>query len=171
MKIFGIGLSKTGTKSLMTATEMLGFRSKHFPREEDFGRFDAFADTSVAVQFERLDRLFPGSKFIYTVRAMEPWLESCARHFAKDARTERARFIRRDLYRTILFDERLFREASKRHEAAVEAHFAGRGDLLTLDICGGDGWGKLCRFLGEERPSAEFPRVRKAPDLGPYCTE
>lgn len=163
-KIFGIGLSKTGTKSLMAATTVLGLRSKHFPSEEDYARFDAFADTSVAVQFERLDALYPGSQFIYTVRSMDSWLASCARHFAEEPKTEQTRAIRLRLYGSLLYDEQLFRAAYARHEAAIEAYFAGR-EILTLNICGGDGWGKLCRFLGRNRPEMQFPRLRKGSQM------
>jgi hypothetical protein len=66
-KVFGIGLSKTGTTSLSAALAILGYRSKHFPKDEDFARYDAFSDITVAMKFKTLDRFFPGSQFIYTV--------------------------------------------------------------------------------------------------------
>ena len=75
-KVFGIGLSKTGTTSLSAALAILGYRSKHFPKDEDFARYDAFSDITVAMKFKTLDRFFPGSQFIYTVRDEPAWLAS-----------------------------------------------------------------------------------------------
>lgn len=39
-------------------------------------------------------------------------------------------------------------------------YFAGRPeDLLIMDICAGDGWEKLCPFLGFEIPETPFPHL------------
>ena len=38
------------------------------------------------------------------------------------------------------------------------AHFAGRpDDLLVLDVVGGEGWERLCPFLGLAPPDEPFP--------------
>ena len=37
-------------------------------------------------------------------------------------------------------------------------------DLLVLDFAKGDGWEKLCRFLGADIPESEFPHANKAID-------
>jgi hypothetical protein len=96
-KVFGIGLSRTGTTSLHAALEQLGLRSVHFPsdpltREEIEGflstggdslrlsvlkRCDGLTDTPVCATFEALDAAYPGSRFVLTVREKEPWLRSC----------------------------------------------------------------------------------------------
>jgi hypothetical protein len=48
----------------------------------------------------------------------------------------------------------------------VAAHFAGRPeDLLTLDLCAGEGWERLAPFLGWERvPERPFPWENRSPD-------
>ena len=57
-KIFGIGLSRTGTSTLINALVMLGYSAVHFPhRPSDFYDNDAAADTPVATRFEQLDEL------------------------------------------------------------------------------------------------------------------
>ena len=33
-------------------------------------------------------------------------------------------------------------------------------DFLNLDIIGGEGWEKLCEFLGKPIPDVPFPRKR-----------
>jgi hypothetical protein len=41
----------------------------------------------------------------------------------------------------------------------VREHFADRpGDLLVLDITAGEGWDRLCPFLGLPEPGVPFPR-------------
>jgi Sulfotransferase domain len=102
-KIFGIGLSRTGTQSLTTALNQLGFRAVHFPsdaqtqaeistalHEGDPGaalrlslldQYDAITDTPVCCVYERLDRFYPNKKFILTIREKETWLNSCKRHW------------------------------------------------------------------------------------------
>ena len=81
-KIFGIGLSKTGTTSLHVALEILGYSSVHYPVTwEEFDRYDAAHDITVASRFEELDKLYPGSRFILTLRDLNQWLRSCENHF------------------------------------------------------------------------------------------
>jgi hypothetical protein len=101
-KIFGIGLSRTGTTSLHRALELLGLDSIHFPddartRREILGflpgggdrlhlsvlrRCDALSDTPVCATFEALDAAYPGSRFVLTVRDKQEWLISCQAYWS-----------------------------------------------------------------------------------------
>lgn len=96
-KVFGIGLSRTGTTSLNSALEILGLRSIHFPADPRTRRqilaflanggrrlrlsvlrsCDALTDTPVCATFEALDAAYPESRFVLTVRDKESWLGSC----------------------------------------------------------------------------------------------
>jgi Sulfotransferase domain len=122
----------------------------------------------IADQFEFLDRKYPSSKFIYTVRHHDEWLRSCKRHWSKwhdngrDMRPEVIELLRR-LYGTVDFDADLFAEAYDRHEAKVLSYFRDRpDDLLTIDICSkGEGWEPLCSFLGQTVPDGAFPHENK----------
>lgn len=93
-KAFGIGANKTGTTSLQQILQIIGL--KVAPQQEGellgmqayrghFGglsgyieRYDAFQDApfSVKTTFAQVDALFPGSKFILTVREPEAWFNS-----------------------------------------------------------------------------------------------
>ncbi len=95
-KVFGIGLSRTGTRSLTAALGILGFSVDHYPvdratletlergdaRFPQLDRFDGISDITVAPYYEDLDRLHPGAKFILTVREEQSWLGSCEHHWA-----------------------------------------------------------------------------------------
>jgi len=168
-KIFGIGLSKTGTTSLAEALGVLGFSAVHYPTSmQEIELHDAATDLLVADTFETLDVTFPGSKFIYTVRERSKWLESCRRHWRKkgpidDIRRE----LRSQLYGTIDFDPGLFSQAYDRHESRVLNYFAKRPhDLLVLDICGRrTDWEELCSFLGVPVPNISFPNTNRVDSL------
>jgi len=125
--------------------------------------FDAATDSPIAAEFEALDAFYPGSKFIYTVRDVASWLESCSRQFgSKGTKNIWKKQIRHKLYGADIYDELLFRRAYAAHEAKVMAYFANRpDDLLVLNICGGEGWEKLCPFLGLPKPSFSFPLRNK----------
>lgn len=110
-KIFGIGLSRTGTSSLNEALNMLGFPSVHFPADpstraavarylrhgETFPRLPlldtsvGLTDTPVCCILHPLDAAYPGSKFILTVREEDEWLSSCERHWRRASRPPRRR--------------------------------------------------------------------------------
>ncbi len=82
-KIFGIGLSRTGTTSLNNALKILGFKSVHFdPRLYDnintpiINNFDAFTDNPIPLIYKKLDTLIPDCRFILTTRNIEGWLNS-----------------------------------------------------------------------------------------------
>ena len=169
-KVFGIGLSRTGTTSLNDALEILGFSAIHYPISlEQIELYDAATDLLVAATFEILDTKFPGSKFLYTVRGRESWLASCRQHWLRKQENvdDINRELRRQLYGTIDFDPGLFAQAYDRHESRVLHYFAERPhDLLVLDICGGRaGWEVLCSFLGVPVPNTPFPNTNRIDSL------
>ncbi len=177
-KIFGIGLSKTGTTSLYAALCELGYRSGTFRHlrelqladwfrgdfSHDYLRdLDALTDLPIGVFFPQLDQKYPGSRFILTVRDIDSWLTSVARQFSRQPEPEPGfrRDVRMAAYGTSVFHEQRFRFVYKTHQRNVKWYFDNRPqDLLVMDICGGDGWDKLCHFLNRDRPSMPFPHQR-----------
>jgi hypothetical protein len=172
-KVFGIGLAKTGTTSLCAALRILGYSAIDFPIGlRGVEHHDAATDIPIADSFELLDRRYPRSKFIYTVRQRDDWIRSCDTHWVRfincgrETRPEAVELIKR-LYGTIDFDATLFREAYDRHESRVLSYFSSRSDdLLVIDVCAGEsGWKSLCTFLGKEMPNVPFPHVNKTKQL------
>ena len=172
-KIFGIGLSKTGTTSLCEALCILGYSAIHFPLGlRGVEEHDAATDTPIADKFELLDRRYHGSKFIYTVRQRDDWIRSCRTHWARfidrgrETRQEVAELYER-LYGSLEFDANLFEYAYERHAMRVLSYFSNRSDdLLIIDICSEKSdWEPLCSFLGKERPNREFPHMNKKKNL------
>jgi hypothetical protein len=161
-KIFGIGLSGTGTHSLNYALKLLGYTAKHYPDSlEDFMRYEALTDISVSCRYRELDKIFPGSKFILTTRDLEGWLANRAK---KPGGKKRKRFWRMETnlrtYGTLSYDREKYIARYAEYHAGVREYFAERpGDLLSIDIIGGEGWEKLCAFLGRETPDTPFPKI------------
>jgi GT2 family glycosyltransferase len=175
-KIFGIGLSKTGTSSLAKALDILGYRAIHCPQTmAEIEEHDAATDTPVAAQFRYLDERYPDSRFIYTVRNMDSWLLSCQHHWNFESRWPGQRpspfgiASDRRLYGHLRFDRKAWRAAYHRHDQNVRSYFAARPfkDLLIMDITAGDAWDALCPFLGKAVPDIPFPHanVKRAPSV------
>ena len=172
MKIFCIGLNKTGTISLHQALTDLGFASLHWggpasrraverairegaPLLEHLGDYDAYSDIQrLSMSFDVLDQQYPGSRFILTIRDVDEWIDSRRRHVERN----RERKERGEYDGTFLdIEPERWRRQFLEHQARVEEYFDGRNNLLVMRIIEGDGYERLCPFLGVRQPSSRFP--------------
>jgi hypothetical protein len=177
-KVFCLGLSKTGTTSLGDALESLGYRrltwSRSFsmPLFHEVRRGNLAAAFAVADQYEALEDLpwpliyrelhehYPDAKFILTRRRSPAvWARSIHRQTLGKRRSKFQPY--RDMFGHHLFYEnpRAFLEGYERHNREVAAYFAAAAPANFLDMCfeAGDGWEKLCGFLGLPAPATPFP--------------
>lgn len=175
-KVFCIGFHKTGTTSLAVALQALGYRvtGPNGVRDPDIAthvhkmaydlveQYDAFQDNPWPIIYKDLDRKYPGSKFVFTMRDTQAWINSQVKHFGT-TETPMRRWIygvgcpqgNEDIY-TRVYDQ---------HNRDVLAHFRDRpDDLLVLNLADGDGWEKLCPFLDRPVPDVPFPHANKATD-------
>ena len=178
-KVFGIGLSRTGTHSLTNALNRMGFDAIHwnnpFTRDligtDDFLCFDAFTDISVSYRFEELFDRFPNASFIYTHRNRSAWTRSISRHYA-DRRKIFNPFELRNEDQSDRFAGRLgviegnlyapyasWPDAYLAYDERVRSFFSGarKKRLLEIDLTQGGRWSKLSAFLGSEAPKTAFP--------------
>jgi 3'(2'),5'-bisphosphate nucleotidase len=175
-KIFGIGLSKTGTTSLANALQILGYKTKDNMGVVKYATgdllsvdldvvdaHDALTDTPIPSLYHALDARYPGSKFILTVRDSEGWLKSCKKQFTErfaEVQTDAHKRLFLDLYGTDAFDEHRFASGYARFVAGVIEYFKDRPhDLLIIDVAAGEGWEKLCPFLERPMPDVPFPKA------------
>jgi hypothetical protein len=169
-KIIGIGLNKTATSSLEMAMVQLGFKVLHdgwvateaIRRERRGGlpilstleEYDAFMDVPFDRVWRELDAEYPGSKFILTTRDMPSWIKSRSKH----VKANRTSPSYRGLW--LLTQTSKWEEEWRRHHDGIREYFQDRpDDLLIMDICAGDGWEKLCPFLGVDAPEGPFPQA------------
>ncbi len=192
-KVFGIGLSRTGTKSLTKALNTLGYNILHYPTDEvtlkelTTGHFqlsrledvDGITDITVAPYYAQLDKIYPNCRFILTVRDKEGWLRSLRQHWAdrpawndpKENAThmEMRRFLRAAVFGTYQFSEDRMSHVYDQHFQNVLAYFRDKPHkLLILNILAGDSWSKLNAFLGKPEMDEPFPMVRTDEELDDF---
>ena len=188
-KVFGIGMSKTGTSTLDACFRILGLvpvagynaelkALVRAGRELDpiNDKFDydvraplvheeivedilavarsyvSFQDSPWYMLYCYLDRVFPGSKFILTVRrdaetqAISDWYHNQRRGVCEDKPDPN--FLAAQIKRY------------QDHNQAVREYFRGReSDLLVVCWEDGHGWNELCSFLGVPHPGVPFPHA------------
>jgi len=175
-KIFGIGFHKTGTTSLGSALSYLGFRvtgpnAVHHPNlaqevyEVAFKlveNYDAFQDNPWPLLYKKLDVTYPGSKFILTLRSTEAWIESVVEYFGSKTTPMREWIYGVGCPKG---HEPIYIARYEQHTREVLEYFRFRPhDLLVLKITEGEGWERLCPFLGREIPKVPFPHLNKRAD-------
>ncbi|KKM23113.1 hypothetical protein LCGC14_1618500 [marine sediment metagenome] len=154
-KIFGIGLSRTGTTSLAYALKEIGINIVHYPMSEAQlfdPENDGACDIPVITYYKELDKKFPNSKFIYTFREKEEWLNSMAVYLPRKKDWPKSAWQtqhRMAVYEREDFDRDAFAKRYDLHDTDVREYFKGREqDLLILNICEGDTTEKLFSFIG-----------------------
>lgn len=187
-RIFGIGMHKTGTTSLHAALKLLGYDSGHWKsvawakriwdemrssgRSRTLERHYALSDLPIPLLFRELDKAYPGSKFILTLRNEKDWIRSVKNHWTslnqwRDTWNKEGGFpeqIHEELYGQSGFNAEIFIQRFRRHNAEVLDYFRGRpGDLLIMDMDKGAGWAELCGFLRVSVPEVEYPKSNPGP--------
>ena len=196
-KVFGIGLSKTGTTSLDKALNMLGIKSKHCPTHDTtyielvsgkydltiLSQYDALTDIVASPFYAEFDKVYPKSLFILTIRDVNDWLVSMKKHIEKTLLNGRWidyvnsknvplqpggrkcakmwSFLHAANDGCLTYSEDRLKRCFELHTANVTKYFEGTGRLLIVDICNGEGWEKLCPFLGKNTPALSFPHDNK----------
>lgn len=184
-QVFCLGFHKTGTTSLASALETLGYHTIHgdvpgtWPGADEgrsliamiqsgnyelptFDLFDAFTDHPYFWIWREIDARRSG-RFILTLRDEEPWIESCVKYYAG----RRVRPMREWAFAehadpsSSAAARAAWLDSYRRHNEAVQAHFEGRPDFCVLRLTEGEGWDPLCRFLGRDAPKDPFPHRNK----------
>ena len=205
-KVFGIGRNKTGTTSLMAAMKQMGYvigdqrtaellfddwaNNNYDPIIKYCRTAEFFQDVpfSLPETYKVLDKEFPGSKFILTIRdSPEQWYNSLIRFHAKlwgkNGRIPtkedlmNAQLIykgspwksNRNLYNTPVDDpykKDVLIEHYTNYNNEVKTYFKDKPeDLLVLNVSKKGAMKKLADFLNKEALSDEFPWENKTQDI------
>lgn len=174
MKIYCIGMHKTGTTSMEKALDKLGYRiateNSTFVPELREGRFrrlnkylnayDGLSDFPFFFHYKDLDRITKKSKFILTVRDEKSWIDSVLNHFGKFDYDKHGMYY--DGVDNPKKDPEKYLDVYRKHNREVKEYFKDRPEhLLVMDLAKGDGWEKLCKFLDKKKPFIEFPHLNK----------
>lgn len=182
-KVFGIGLSKTGTKSLQQALVSLGYSNRSWDPELLFAwhrgdieavfavtdTFDCVEDWPyLAVFRELMDRYGASARYVLTVRKSSSiWLDSVIAHADRVGSDF-------DLHRRIAFGydhprghEKEYIDYYERHNSEVKAAISERNlSDCFAELCWetGDGWNELCQLIGIIPPTEPFPHSNRRPE-------
>ena len=173
-KVFGIGFQKTGTTSLGTIFDKLGYKTasyhqfRHLAGQDGItmdeitrlaleiaANIDAAKDTPWPLVFKELDAAFPGSKFIHVTRKPEAWINSAVKDFA-----EHPNAIHTAIYGcpSPVGNEQIWLDRYAAHNAEVAEYFKDRpDDCLFLNLEDGVSYEAVCDFLGEPRVGQGVP--------------
>ena len=178
--IIVVGHGKTATKSLNKAFVLLGgYRTAHFYGAGVYGllfnnaaetvdydfRFsqeepthvDAVLDTPVVDFYNEILLTYPNAKVILTVRDVKGWMRSRHKfysYYSHGCHKWLAPWRRGAQYvygTECPSREQALKRYLQHNRNVYDAVPAGR--LLVMDIAGGDGWQKLCRFIGRPVPT------------------
>ena len=135
---------------------------KNEPLLKGYEEFDAFIDIGpVAKNFEILDDQYPNSKFIYTWRDMGSWIDSRIRHVERNRQNQDKGLYNGNF---LDIDVEKWKRGRMLFEKHVRRYFKDRpNDLLEFNIISGEGWEKLCPFLGFPVKDEPFPWENKVP--------
>ena len=198
LKVVGSGLGRTGTKSMQTALNMLGFGPCHhmvevFAHPESmplwidasegrpdwdliFKDYQSMVDYPGAAFWRQIADHYPDAKVLHTVRDPDKWFELDPGHHLRSAGQPGGRAARAcrsassssfmGPMREHLDDRAFMTDYFRKHTEAVKAAIAPER-LLIYEV--GEGWDRLCKFLGVPVPDAPYPSensTRRLPGPG-----
>ena len=195
LKVVGSGPGRTGTKSMQTALTMLGLGPCHhmvevFAHPETmalwieagagrpdwdaiFEGYNSMVDYPGAAYWREIAAHYPDAKVLHTVRDPDAWFDSTqATIFAPDSMasaegplaaffnslTSRIGVFTRERMHDRAFMTDYFRRNTQEVKATIPAD-----RLLIFEA--GEGWERLCEFLGVAAPEAPFPSENTRADF------
>ncbi len=162
-KVFAVGFNKTGTSSLHALFESLGLPSYHGVKWRGcddrtlLRSYDCFSD-GIPQDLAKLDRMFPGSKFILQVRDLDSWIYSRLAHIERLKETNT--FIGGPEWDVTEYAITAWIKNRNEHHLFVLSYFSKRrSDILIVNfIRDSSASTEICNFLGYE---GEYERPRR----------
>ncbi|MBS9781978.1 MAG: glycosyltransferase, partial [Gammaproteobacteria bacterium] len=184
MRVIGIGLNKTGTTSLGIALELLGFtqhQSWNTDKVIDYAsgnidkmlkfteNYNNLEDMPWFLIYKELDEYYDDAMFVLTTRKTdEIWYKSQCKHYDKNMALEGYK-EETPITNKIVYGyenpnehKKAYIEKYNQHNQEVRAYFQGKDNFIEMCFENGDGWEKLCHFLGKDIPNIPFPNLNKA---------
>ena len=183
LKVVGTGLGRTGTKSMQTALNTLGLGPCHhmievFKQPESmalwveasagkpvwdqiFKDYQSVVDYPGAAYWRELTAYYPDAKVLHTVRDPDKWFESTQATIFAPGRGRPMEGLPGAFFRSFMgpfaehmHDRAFMTDHFRRHTEEVKATIAPER-LLIYEV--GEGWDRLCAFLGVPVPDQPYP--------------
>jgi hypothetical protein len=192
LKVIGSGLGRTGTKSLQTALNMLGFGPCHhmvevFAKpasmalwieaaagrpdwEAIFDGYNSMVDYPGAGYWRQLAEYYPDAKILHSERDPDKWFDSTqATIFEPGSMAVRSEGPMAAFFGSIvgpmrahIHDRTYMTDFFRRHNEEVKRTIPPER-LLVYEA--GQGWEPLCRFLNVPVPDAPYPSENSRADF------
>ncbi|HEX4198335.1 MAG TPA: sulfotransferase [Caulobacteraceae bacterium] len=182
LKVVGSGLGRTGTKSMQSALNILGFGPCHhmvevFAHPESmalwieagkgrpdwdaiFEGYHSVVDYPGAHFWREIADYYPDAKVLHTVRDPDQWFDSTQATIFAPGRSM-GEGVRGEFFNTFsgpmrdhLADRAYMTDHFLKHTEAVKAAIAPERLLIYQ---AGQGWEPLCKFLGAPVPDVPYP--------------
>ncbi|GAW97107.1 sulfotransferase family protein [Colwellia marinimaniae] len=175
-KIFIIGLPRTATTSVCLAMLEQGFKTAHNVYTQNaFVEAQVLADTPIFCDYQKLDKHFPNSKFIYLTRSPEQWLPSIKqllqRMIVNLQRTDGGfnphlkrcyNEVFAPLTANNINSDEFFLSCYSRHQQGIDDYFKDRSqDLLTIDVSDKNSYMKMLAFVNIDSDKAREGGFKK----------
>lgn len=165
--MFVIGTGKTGTWSITKALKILGYKTIRYPSLSKFwelvDKYEAATDASVTIHYKELDKKYPKAKFVCLQRDFNSWFKSIKKEMNKKKSLNKwQKEARIKLWGSSTFNKRNVKKGYYKINKDIKNHFKGRKDILFMNIIKGDGYEKLCPFLGKPILKRSFPHLHKS---------
>jgi len=160
-KIFIIGLPRTGTTSISVALLKAGYKVAHTAfSQATFELAEVISDAPCFSDFEQLDRLFPGSTFVYLQRDLSHWIPSMQRLLQKMTPhliPKSGHFnpvLKRSFSETFslthedLLTEQHLTACYQKHKQHINCYFKNRNDFIEVNVSDPLSLPTLFNFLG-----------------------
>lgn len=176
-KVFCIGFHKSGTSSIGKALKILGYKvmAGHSISDQNVSenamiksielvkKYDAFEDNPWPILYKELDKKFPGSKFILTVRDSDSWIKSQVKHFGEEITP-----MREWIYGvgSPKGNEQVYLNRYEQHNKEVREYFKNRpDDFVEINFSSKENnWEKICKLLNKKLPKVNFPHTNSQKD-------
>lgn len=166
-KVFGLGLSQTGTASLGGAFEKLGFKNIHNDNRlvqflnpvsnfswRIYDNVNSVEDLPTALYYKEVAAAYPNSKFVLTIRSEQAWFGSINKSVAARKQLNggvlpfRVKELHKKAYGSFEPDRDLWIKNYRQHNERVMATFSKERLLVMNVVEKGQGYKELCLFLG-----------------------
>ncbi|CAO0798284.1 unnamed protein product [Mucor circinelloides] len=203
LEVIGAGYGRTGTDSLRTALNMLGYKTHHMKsfwedqemNPDDFydayvnrdqadwdkiyANYNAAVDWPTVTFYKELVAKYPDAKVLLTVRSAESWYKSAKNTIHKAATTglrapegsPMARFTRMTTsvcLDGLLADKEAFADEERMKKIYLDhiedvKKTVPAEKLLIMEL--GEGWTRMCNFLGKEIPKEPYPSTNSTEEF------
>lgn len=177
-KVFGIGLSRTGTTTLSSVLAQMGLKSIHYceflmgdcPDWERCNAWDALGDAPIPLYYQALDARFPDSLFILTTRDKTSWLRSMKWMYSHGEALwgwgpETHQYLKQ-FYGTARYNRAQLERHWDAYHAGVREYFRTQPErYMEIHLNQGFDTDAICRFLGIEPMPIRLERENQRRDL------